>query len=397
MRRIFALHAEHETVTHTVQDLNARGWRTKSWTTRAGHIREGVAWTKCTLRKLLANPTYIGRVKLKGEVFDGEHPAIVDPDVFEHAQELLARGTRKRGKSEGGLPSNALLAGLLRCAPCNAAMTPGYTRRGKKVYRYYLCRTAQKENWAACPHPSVRTHEIEALVIEQIRAIGRDAKLQARVLDAVREQDPEVDARRPPSRPHPLRSGVGGPPRPGTGPHPEAPRRGHQLRRGGGDGGRGLPRRRDPGPGRGDPGMSAEVTIRIPPRRGARRRGAAVGAPVAAGGPDAPPSPPPERIPRVARVLALAHHWRGLIQSGAVRDQAGPRAARRRVAGAGDAGHAASGPRAGHPGSGIDSQHPGHASAWGEGLTGSLRARFMGRAAQVPAGPVCVSEGCSPG
>jgi hypothetical protein len=34
------------------------------------------------------------------------------------------------------------------------------------------------------------------------------------------------------------------------------------------------------------------------------------------------PSPPPEKIPRVARVLALAHHWQGLIRSGAVRDQA---------------------------------------------------------------------------
>lgn len=68
--------------------------------------------------------------------------------------------------------------------------------------------------------------------------------------------------------------------------------------------------------------MSAEVTIRIPPRRGARRRRAAMGAPVAADEPDAPQSPPPERIPRVARVLALAHHWRALIQSGAVRDQA---------------------------------------------------------------------------
>ena len=37
---------------------------------------------------------------------------------------------------------------------------------------------------------------------------------------------------------------------------------------------------------------------------------------------DAPDSPPGERIPRVARVLALAHHWRGLIRSGTVRDQA---------------------------------------------------------------------------
>lgn len=36
----------------------------------------------------------------------------------------------------------------------------------------------------------------------------------------------------------------------------------------------------------------------------------------------AEPPPPPERIPRVARLLALAHHWRGLIRDGTVRDQA---------------------------------------------------------------------------
>jgi hypothetical protein len=38
--------------------------------------------------------------------------------------------------------------------------------------------------------------------------------------------------------------------------------------------------------------------------------------------PGAPASPPPARVPRVARVLALAHHWQGLIRSGAVSDQA---------------------------------------------------------------------------
>ena len=32
--------------------------------------------------------------------------------------------------------------------------------------------------------------------------------------------------------------------------------------------------------------------------------------------------PPADRIPRAARVLALAHKWRGLIRSGAVKDQA---------------------------------------------------------------------------
>lgn len=67
--------------------------------------------------------------------------------------------------------------------------------------------------------------------------------------------------------------------------------------------------------------MSGRVTIRLPARRGGRR-GRAVGADVAPGAPGVAPAPAPERIPRVARVLALAHHWQGLIRSGAVRDQA---------------------------------------------------------------------------
>ncbi len=65
--------------------------------------------------------------------------------------------------------------------------------------------------------------------------------------------------------------------------------------------------------------MSAKVTVPLAAKRGRTRD---VGTAVAPEAPDAPVSPPPERVPRVARVLALAHHWQGLIRSGAVRDQA---------------------------------------------------------------------------
>lgn len=68
--------------------------------------------------------------------------------------------------------------------------------------------------------------------------------------------------------------------------------------------------------------MSGRVAVCLPAGRGGRRRGLAVGVPVAPGGSGATASPAPERVPRVARVLALAHHWQGLIRLGAVRDQA---------------------------------------------------------------------------
>ena len=65
--------------------------------------------------------------------------------------------------------------------------------------------------------------------------------------------------------------------------------------------------------------MSTNVTVTLAARRGRTRD---VGATVAPGASEATASPPPERVPRVARVLALAHHWQGLIRSGTVRNQA---------------------------------------------------------------------------
>lgn len=125
VRRIFALHAECETVTRTVEAMNRRGWKTKSWTTRAGREHQGGSWTKCSLGKLLKNPIYVGRVGLKGEDFEGAHPAIVKPEVFAHSQELLDRASHKPGKRRGGRQGTSLLSGLLRCGPCNATMGAG--------------------------------------------------------------------------------------------------------------------------------------------------------------------------------------------------------------------------------------------------------------------------------
>jgi hypothetical protein len=39
---------------------------------------------------MLQNPLYAGRIAHKGQVFDGQHPAIVDQATWDLTQELLA-------------------------------------------------------------------------------------------------------------------------------------------------------------------------------------------------------------------------------------------------------------------------------------------------------------------
>jgi len=69
--------------------------------------------------------------------------------------------------------------------------------------------------------------------------------------------------------------------------------------------------------------MSRRVTlnVRIATRQRGRKRLEVASKPAAVEASPAVGETPPERVPRVARLLALAHHWRRLIRGGVVRDQ----------------------------------------------------------------------------
>jgi site-specific DNA recombinase len=172
-----------------VQELERRGWVGKRWQTRKGRVRGGRPFTKTSLYRLLTNVAYAGKVRYKDEVHPGEQPAIIDPDTFGRVQALL----RCHGP-EVGAPSLhrfcSLLKGLLRCAPCDCAMTPAHTtRKSSQRYRYYTCVNAQKRGWQTCPSPSIPAAQIEQLVLGQIQKMGRDPQVLQQVLAQVRQQD----------------------------------------------------------------------------------------------------------------------------------------------------------------------------------------------------------------
>ena len=182
VRAIFALYLEHEGLVPVVQALQQRGWTTKQWTTRKGQRRGGRPFTKTNLHKLLTNPAYVGKVRHLGTLYDGEHAAILTPDLWQRTQLLLQRnghgGTRARNQF------GALLKGLLRCVPCGCAMTPAHSTKKGKRYRYYVCTAAQKKGWDSCPSKSIPAGEIEQFVVEQIRCIGNDRSLLAETFAA---------------------------------------------------------------------------------------------------------------------------------------------------------------------------------------------------------------------
>ena len=73
VRQIFDLYLEHEALLPVVEELDARGWRTKRWTTGKGTVRGGRTFDKNSLWYLLTNITYVGKVRYKEEVHAGDH------------------------------------------------------------------------------------------------------------------------------------------------------------------------------------------------------------------------------------------------------------------------------------------------------------------------------------
>lgn len=130
-------------------------------------------WTARTVKRCLANPLYIGKIKHNDVLYDGEHDAIIDEVTFNRTQELL-----------NALPKStkpvvySLLGGLIYCARCGAKFTVKTTTdtRYHKTYRYYSCNSRAKTNKKMiidpnCLNKAYPIKELEDIIIGEIKKL----------------------------------------------------------------------------------------------------------------------------------------------------------------------------------------------------------------------------------
>ena len=184
VRGIFETYVESGgSIMATLDALAQRGWRHKTWRTKAGKTLGGGPFTKATLRKLLGSVLYRGQLDVDGEVCEGKHDAIIDEPLWDEVQALLASAKPEkasRPRNKGG----ALLAGLVRCGVCGATMGHHFTGKKDRRYHSYVCATIQKRGAKACPGSRVPMGELDAFVVDKIQAIGSDPELVAETVAA---------------------------------------------------------------------------------------------------------------------------------------------------------------------------------------------------------------------
>ena len=140
--------------------------------------------------RLLNNRAYIGEAVHKGNSYPGEYDAIIDRAVWDKVHAILTESPRKRAaRTRADTP--ALLKGLLY-GPDGAAFSPTHTRKGGKLYRYYVSQTVLKHGAGSCPVGRVPAGEIETAVMDQLRAVFRQPEIVAGTWKAARSQDDEI-------------------------------------------------------------------------------------------------------------------------------------------------------------------------------------------------------------
>ena len=183
VRHIFERFLQVGSATKLVQELDAAGHRTK----RAKPFEKG------TLYKLLNNRTYVGEVEHKGIAYPGEHEALVERAIWDKVHAILAENRQRRAcHTRAATP--ALLKGLI-FGPDDRAMAPSHTRRRGRLYRFYRTATSLKLCHGACPIRAVPAGEVEAAVINQVRALLRSSEVVVRVWRAAQLDGEAIDER----------------------------------------------------------------------------------------------------------------------------------------------------------------------------------------------------------
>ena len=160
VRKMFEMFAAGYTYADIARYLNERGIKTT----------KGAKWNKSSFQSFFRNRRYLGKYIYHGEEIDGGIPRIIDDELFEKVQRILARYAA--APSRGKAIEEYLLSDKLLCGHCGNKMTGvSSTSKSGKIHHYYKCAGTTK---GKCDKRTVRKQFIEDEVIAAIVGDGTE-------------------------------------------------------------------------------------------------------------------------------------------------------------------------------------------------------------------------------
>ena len=155
---IFEKYLELKSVPDLISYLKENNIKTKN----------NIFFLKGALYHILQNKIYAGLITHKDKVYDGEHQAIIDNEVFEKVQKLMGEN-RISKKCSLNFKNPSLLAGKIFDNNGNY-MSPSHSNTRNRKYRYYVSQAIiQCRRHEAGSISKIPAGEIEKVVTEEIK------------------------------------------------------------------------------------------------------------------------------------------------------------------------------------------------------------------------------------
>ena len=141
VRTLYALYRKHGTLRQVKAEADRLGLLTKQRLAADGTRTGSLPFRRGHLHCLLTNPLYAGRIRHRGQVYPGQHPPIITPELWDAVQTQLQAGAAKpRKRTTKGLAAPSPLAGKL-FDETGDRLTPSHTKKESgQRFRYYVSR-----------------------------------------------------------------------------------------------------------------------------------------------------------------------------------------------------------------------------------------------------------------
>lgn len=170
--------------------------------------RNSNSWLPDSIRQMLINPVYIGKIKYKFkpaikvfengklitkrirnfdcELIDGKHPKLIDDELYQRAQEQRGRVSREPASQE----ISNIYASLMKCKKCGRAI-------GKRRKRYYCTATYR------CSNVSSDITLVQDCIYKALKSSLEDFEIKASVdnssvvkthLDVIKQHEKELES-----------------------------------------------------------------------------------------------------------------------------------------------------------------------------------------------------------
>lgn len=186
VQHIFTLYADGVGYTAIMNRINQAGYTTK----------DGKAYSQNTVRSILNNVVYTGRVRFYDpeeqieKIVLGEHEPIISLPLWE---KVRSRHQEISGRPKKRIGHEFILASLLRCPKCSSGMIGSYTTATRKNgsikrYIYYICSEYHNKGKSSCKPNHVQALAVEDEVLNYLKHLIQHPNIIRDIVDRVNHQ-----------------------------------------------------------------------------------------------------------------------------------------------------------------------------------------------------------------